>query len=114
MFGLTWKELIILVAVLTAVITLIIALVRNSVRIVIAVVLCAILFGGFTWLPEKIKQWTGAENNPIPINQYIDTDILINNLNETKNKINTYVENNKDSWIAAWNSLWEKLSNSKE
>lgn len=109
MQNLTLQEFIILVVGLAAIIAVVIAIVKSSTKIFIAVLTCCMLFSGFTWLPEKIKEWTGSNINPTPINEYIDTDKVNNAIDDVKNKVNEYVEENGQSWIDAGKSLWNKI-----
>ena len=108
MFGLTLKEAIILVVALSLIISLVLGLVKHSLRLIGIVVVIGILFSGFTWLPEQIKHWIGKDDTVI-----VDPDMQYNNLNDTIDDISgvvgDFVDDNKDSWIEAGKSLWNKI-----
>lgn len=110
MFGLTLKETIILIVVLALVISLALGIFKHSLKLVSIILVLSILFSGFTWLPEQIKHWinTGEDTSA-----KVDPDMQYNNLNDTINDVGnmagTFIKENKDPWITAWKSLWNKL-----
>ena len=109
MQNLTLQEFIILVVALAAIIAVVVAIVKSSFKIFLAVLICCVLFSGFTWLPEKVKEWTGSTIDPTPVSQYIDTDKVNDAVDDVKNKVNDYIEENGQSWIDAGKSLLNKI-----
>lgn len=108
MESLTLKETIILIVCLAAVISLVVSLVKNSLRLALCIVICVCLFSGFTWLPEKIAGWTGADKG-------IDNEMTVmpdvnDTVNGVKNTANEIIESEEtQSWIYAGKTLWNKI-----
>lgn len=110
MFGLTLKETIILIVALSLIISLVLGIFKHSIKLIGVMIVLAILFSGFTWLPEQIRHWiyTGKDDSVA-----VDPNMQYNNLNDTINDVGTavgdFVNENKGSWIVAGKSLWNKI-----
>lgn len=108
MENLTLKEMIILIVALSATISIVISLVKHSLKIALTVILCVVLFSGFTWLPEKIAEWTGADKG-------IDNEMTVmpdvnDTVNGVKNTANEIISSDEaQSWILAGKTLWNKI-----
>ena len=98
--NLTIKELIILIVAVSLIASLVTGIIKHSLRIVLTVAIIAFLFSGFTWLPEKVKEWTESGIEPEDINEVVDA---------TKEGINDFIEKDKDGWIESAKSLWNKI-----
>lgn len=110
MFGLTLKETIILIIVLVLICSIVVSIAKHSIKFILIAILISILFSGFTWVPEQLNKWLNAEGDN---SGYVDPNMSYNNLNETINDVsgavNSFVSENKDSWIIAGKSLWNKI-----
>ena len=102
---LTLKEMIILIAAIVVVISLLLSILKHSIRIAIVVVICSLLFSGFTWLPEKIKEWTSSPEAPGNVEEVV---------NSVKEEWNNYVDAEGQSWVEAVETLWQKIAGPKE
>lgn len=106
--NLSLKELIILIVALAAVISIVISLVKHSLRLALTVVVIVVLFSGFTWLPDKIADWTGADKG-------VDNEMMVmpdinDTVNGVKNTASEIVESEEtQSWILAGKTLWNKI-----
>ena len=106
---LTLQELVILIVLIAVVASVIVAIIKSSIKIACIGLVVFVLFSGFTWLPEKIAEITGSD----PI-----TDEEIQQIQDEANGVvediyNTgkdFYDENKDSWISAAESLWQKLT----
>ena len=130
MDGLTLKELIILIILIAAVVAIVVGLAKGAVKVAICIAICVFLFSGFTWLPNKIKEWTGSTQEPDDINETIDLvkDEASDLFNVDVNKIDEGIESGKKavntvkdfakeegpSWLASLKSLWAKISGTNE
>lgn len=109
MFDLTLKELIILIVVVAVVASIVVSIVKSSLKIAAVGLLCLVLFSGFTWLPEKIGGIVG-DNNAIDPEMTLGVDETLKGIGETAKDI---YDENKDSWIEAAKSLWQKIVGSE-
>ena len=100
MMDLTLREMIILIAAIVLIISLLLSILKHSIRIAIVVLICSILFSGFTWLPEKIKEWTSSDQMPQNVNEVVNT---------VKDEWDNYVGDEGQTWIDSAKSLWEKI-----
>ena len=98
---LTWKEALILVAAIAFILSIVFSVLKHSIRMAIAICVAILLFSGFTWLPEKIKEWTSADKPAPDVNEVVDT---------VKDGWNDYIDAEGESWIDAANSLWQKIT----
>lgn len=109
--NLTLKELIILIVALSLIVSVLLGIFKHSVRIILTGFLIVVLFSGFTWLPEQIRNWIHTGDDPT---EPIDPDMQVNPIDETVKQVgetvNDFVEENKDSWILAAKSLWDKIN----
>lgn len=105
MTELTLKELIILVVVVTVIASVVVAVVKSSLKIALVGLVCLILFSGFTWLPEKIGGALG-DQNAIDPDMTLGVDETLKGIGDTAKDI---YDENKDSWIEAAKSLWQKI-----
>lgn len=109
MYDLTLKEIIILVVVLSLIISLIVAFFKHSMKLALVGLVIMILFTGFTWLPEKVKQWVGQSDGEIEVDPNMQYDNLDETLNDVGSAVGGFINENKDSWIEAAKSLWAKI-----
>ena len=111
MMNLTLKEWIILIVALSLIISIVLGIFKHSVKIIITGFLIVVLFSGFTWLPEQIRKWIYTGDDP---SQTVDPDMQVGGPDETLkqvgNTVGGFIEENKDSWILAAKSLWNKIN----
>lgn len=105
MSDLTLKELIIFVVVVAVIASVVVAIVKSSLKIALVGLLCLIMFSGFTWLPEKIGEALG-DQNAIDPDMTLGVDETLQGIGNTAKDI---IDENKDSWIEAAKSLWQKI-----
>lgn len=114
MSNLTLQELVILVIAIVVICSVLIALVKGSLKVLIVGLLILTLFSGFTWLPEQIQKWLDNGTTtvePIDPDMTLSVEETIKGIGDTAIDL---VNQNKDSWIKAANTLWLKLTGNYE
>lgn len=110
--NLTLQEIIILIVAIAVIVSFVISLIKSSIKLALVGLAIMFLFSGFTWLPEKIQEWTGVADNTVTNPDDVDPDFNHSAQDVLNGVINEGVEivnENKDSWIQSAQSLWYKI-----
>lgn len=117
--NLTTKEMIILVLAIVVLGSILSFIFKSAIKLIVAGTLIVSIWAiGFEWLPYQIDR---IKNGDATVDQIVDE--VVNDYNESgigdkiDDAINTgteWVDQNKDGWIEAAQSLFDKIFNSSK
>ena len=110
MISLTTKELIILSAIIILGFIILGSIFKTLFRVMLAIAATIVLFSiGFFWLPNKVEQIRAGETTPGEV--ITNADRNRQEMAESVKQGVDYIDENKQGWIEAFDSLYGKLNN---